>query len=93
MKTKYIIIPTTRFKKDLKKLKKQNRNLEELEYVIDKLANGQKLEGKYRDHKMINGNGIRDCHIEPDWVLLYEYIDSVLILSLIRTGSQSELEI
>ena len=92
-KMKYEIRTTARFRKDLRKLAKQHKDLGELEDVIRKLANGEKLEPKYRDHQLINGNGLRDCHIEPDWVLLYEYIDSVLVLSLIRTGSHSDLEI
>ena len=92
-KTKYEIKPTTKFKKDLKNLNKQHKNLEELEYVIKKLANGEKLDAKYRDHQIVNGNGLRDCHIEPDWLLLYEYYDDILVLELIRTGSHSSLNI
>ena len=91
--TKYELKPTTRFRKDLKKLSKQNRDLTELKNVINKLANGIKLEPKYNDHQMVNGKGLRDCHVEPDLVLLYQYYEYVLVLSLVRIGSHSDLEI
>lgn len=82
---------TTRFKKDLKLVKKQGKDIDELFRVIERLANGEKLEAKYRDHQLNNLEGVRDCHIQPDWVLLYEYIDDVLVLLLHRTGSHSHL--
>ena len=90
---KYTVKFTTRFKKDLKLAKKQGRNIEELFKVVEQLANGEKLDARYRDHQLNNMGGIRDCHIQPDWVLLYEYIDDVLVLILHRIGSHSQLEL
>ena len=84
---------TSDYKKDLRKLKKQNRDLSKLYDVVDKLANGNSLEKKYRDHKLI-GYGIpdcRECHIGPDWLLIYKIIDDDLVLLLISTGSHSNL--
>lgn len=89
---KYNIIPTTKFKKDLKKASKRNLKIEKLEKVIDILANGEMLSEKYRDHEL-NGNysGCRECHIEPDWLLIYEIHNDKLILILTRTGTHSNL--
>lgn len=67
-----VIKYTTRFKKDLKLSQKQNKNLDKLFNVIEKIANGEKLEEKYRDHELIgNYAGCRECHIEPNWLLIY----------------------
>lgn len=83
---------TNQFKKDLKLSKKQGKNLEKLYAVIEKLANGEQLEAKYRDHELIgNYKGCRECHIEPDWLLVYEVINETLVLMLNRLGSHSEL--
>ena len=71
--TKYEIKNTTQFKKDLKLAKKQNKNLDKLFEVIDILANGGTLDAKHRDHDLTgNYKGTRECHIEPDWLLIYE---------------------
>ena len=68
---KYDIQFTNQFKKDLKLAKKQNKNLDKLFEVIDILANGGTLEAKYRDHDLTgNYKGTRECHIEPDWLLI-----------------------
>lgn len=89
---KYEVKFTNKFKKDLKKAKKQNRPIEELFEVIEKLAEGIELEAKYKDHMLIgNYKNVRECHIQPDWLLLYEYIDDVLMLSLTRVGTHSEV--
>lgn len=89
---KYDVKFTTQFKKDLKLAKKQNKNTDKLFEVVEKLANGESLEAKYRDHDLIgNYKGCRECHIEPDWLLVYEIIDNVLVLMLYRLGSHSEL--
>ena len=89
---KYNIIPTTKFKKDLKKASKRNLKIEKLEKVIDIIANGEMLSEKYRDHEL-NGNysGCRECHIEPDWLLIYEIHNDKLFLILTRTGTHSDL--
>lgn len=89
---KYSIQFTNQFKKDLKLAKKQNKNLDNLFEVINQLANGEKLDAKYRDHDLSgNYSGTRECHIEPDWLLIYEIKDNVLILMLYRLGTHSEL--
>ncbi len=89
---KYEIIYTNQFKRDLKKVKKQNKNLDRLFEVVEKLANGEILEAKYRDHALIgNYKDSRECHIEPDWLLIYEIKNETLVLMLSRVGSHSEL--
>ena len=89
---KYEIKFTNQFKKDIKLAKKQGKNLEKLYSVIETLANGEPLEEKHRDHNLTgNFKSCRECHIEPDWLLIYEIINDVLVLVLNRTGSHSEL--
>ena len=81
---------TTQFKKDYKRIKKQNKDLYKLRTVIEKLAAGQLLEPKHHDHQLSgNWKGHRDCHIEPDWILIYRITVDDLYLE--RTGSHSEL--
>ena len=72
---------TRQFKKDLKLAKKQGKNLDTLFNVIKILEKGKKLDDKYRDHSLSGKyKGTRECHIEPDWLLVYEIIDNVLVL-------------
>lgn len=81
---------TTQFKKDYKRIKKQNKDLSKIRVVIEKLAQDQVLEPKYNDHQLSgNWKGHRDCHIEPDWLLIYRISSNDLFLE--RTGSHSEL--
>ena len=89
---KYEVKFTTQFKKDLKLAKKQNKDIEKLFAVVELLANGEKLDFKYKDHDLSgNYKGTRECHIEPDRLLVYEYQNDVLVLMLYRLGSHSEL--
>jgi len=89
---KYEVIFTNQFKKDLKLAKKQGKTLSKLLTVIELLANGETLDMKYRDHALTGDySGTRECHIEPDWLLIYEIRDNVLVLILYRLGSHSEL--
>ena len=89
---KYEVKFTTQFKKDLKLAKKQNKDIEKLFAVVELLANGEKLDFKYKDHDLSgNYKGTRECHIEPDWLLVYEYQNDVLVLMLYRLGLHSEL--
>ena len=89
---KYEIRFTGQFKKDLKLAKKQGKNLDKLFDVVERLANGEVLEAKYRDHDLSGDyNDCRECHIDPDWLLIYEIFDDVLVLLLNRVGSHSEL--
>ncbi|MGD8306641.1 MAG: type II toxin-antitoxin system YafQ family toxin [Ignavibacteria bacterium] len=81
---------TSQFKKDFKKATKQNKNVEHLKEVIAKLSNQEPLETKYQDHPLSGDlKDFRDCHIEPDWVLIYQIKGDEL--KLIRVGSHSEL--
>lgn len=81
---------TTQFKKDYKKIKKQNKDTSKLYTVIKDLSNGKKLSPKYKDHPLSGElKRMRDCHIEPDWLLIYELKPG--LLSLKRTGSHSDL--
>lgn len=89
---KYDVEFTNKFKKELKIAKKQNKDLNKLYDVIEKLANGEALDIKYRDHELAGKyKGTRECHIEPDWLLVYEIKDEVLVLILYRLNSHSEL--
>ena len=89
---KYEVKFTTQFKKDLKLAKKQNKNLDKLFEVIALLSEGVKLDVKYRDHDLVgNYKGARECHITPDWLLIYEIVEDKLILILLASGSHSEL--
>ena len=89
---KYDIQFTSQFKKDLKLAKKQNKNFDKLFEVINILANGGTLDAKYRDHSLAgNYKGTRECHIEPNWLLIYEIQGDALVLMLYRLGTHSEL--
>lgn len=91
---KYEIILTTAFKKELKLIKKRKKDLEKLTKVVDCLANDIELEEKYRDHSLNNSarfKDCRECHIEPDWLLVYKKNNKELILFLIETGTHSDL--
>lgn len=90
--TKYEIKHTTQFKKDYKLAKRRGLNLSLLKDVISKLANGEVLEARYRDHALSgNWSGHRECHIQPDWLLIYRIEDGILVLTLSRTGTHSDL--
>lgn len=81
---------TTQFKKDIKKQKKRGKELQKLKEVIDILLSSQPLPEKHRDHALSgNWSGWRDCHIEPDWLLIYKI--SIEELTLGRTGTHSDL--
>ena len=89
---KYSIEHTTQFKKDFKQAERQGLNMDELKKVVLMLANGEALPDEYKDHELKgNYKGHRECHIEPDWLLIYKITESVLVLSLVRTGSHSRL--
>ena len=89
---KYEVKFTNQFKKDLKLAKKQSKNLDKLFEVVNILADGGSLDVRYRDHELSgNYKGTRECHIEPDWLLVYEIRDEVLVLMLYRLGTHSEL--
>lgn len=89
---KYEVKFTSQFKRDLKLAKKQGKNIDKLFDVISIIAEGKKLDQKYRDHNL-GGDyvGCRECHVEPDWLLVYEVMDNVLVLMIYRVGTHSEL--
>ncbi len=89
---KYEIERTPTFKKDFKLAQKQGLDLNKLKEIITLLANGELLPPKNKDHQLKgNYKGHRECHIEPDWLLIYKIQDDMLILTLVRTGSHSKL--
>ena len=91
---KYEIVATTAFKKELKVIKKRHKDLVKLKYIVDVLSNGDKLEEKYKDHKLLDNSKYKNCrelHIEPDWLLVYRIDNNELILLLIETGTHSDL--
>ncbi|NLC44076.1 MAG: type II toxin-antitoxin system YafQ family toxin [Clostridiales bacterium] len=88
----YNVKPTTRFAKDLKRIEKRGYRIDLLTSVIKKLAAGEVLDETYRDHPLTGKySGCRECHITPDWLLIYEIADETLILYLTRTGTHSDL--
>lgn len=86
------IVPSNQFKKDLKLAKKRGCKLEHLQEVVNTLANNQKLDEKYHDHGLTGTyRGFRECHVEPDWLLIYRISQNTLELFLFRTGTHSDL--
>jgi len=83
---KYKVVTTSQFRKELKLILKQNKNTNKLLDIVNCLASGKKLDQKYKDHKYC-----RECHIEPDWLLVYRIDNNKLLLLLVETGSHSEL--
>lgn len=85
-----LVIQTSQFKKDIRRLKKRGKDLEKLGDVVRLLAADESLEEKHRDHALIGKwVGSRDCHVEPDWILIYRNESESLYLE--RSGSHSDL--
>ena len=90
--TKLTVKLTTIFKKDYKMAMKRGRKLELLDKVITTLALGENLPNENRDHDLHgNWKGYRECHIQPDWLLIYKIEQDVLVLTLTRTGTHRDL--
>lgn len=86
------VVLSNQFKKDLKSAQKRGYDLAVLNAVVDKLASCETLEAKYRDHNLTGKYaGFRECHIQPDWLLVYRIEDKEIILFLSRTGTHSDL--
>ena len=84
------VIQTTQFKKDTKRSKKRKKDFNKFKVIIDYLVQAIELPKKYKDHQLIGDYaGSRECHIEPDWLLIYRLEDNELIL--IRLGTHSDL--
>ena len=88
----YEIKATGRFKKDVNLLQKRGYNIALLQQVIEILARGESLPKKYADHGLnVEWAEFRECHIQPDWLLIYRIDEDILILTLTRTGTHSDL--
>ena len=86
------LVPTSQFKKDYKKAKKRGLNMDELQAVLDKLCAEEPLEERHRDPALAGDYiGFRECHIRPDWLLIYAIDQGKLILTATRTGTHSDL--
>lgn len=89
---KYELVLTGKFKKGLKLAKKRGLNIRLLDDIVEKLLNDIPLEEKYRDHELKGKyKGFRECHIQPDWLLIYLRENDVLTLTLVDTGTHSDL--
>ena len=83
---------TTAYKKSYKLMKKRGFDLSQLDNVVDTLRRGQKLEEKYRDHGLSGSlAGFRECHIKPDWLLIYLIENDILTLTLVDTGTHADI--
>ena len=89
---KFSVRQTNRFKKGLKRMMRRGKSREKILTVVRMLANGETLPSQYRDHALIGDRlGLRDCHIENDWILLYHYEGNILVLTLTDTGTHADL--
>jgi mRNA interferase YafQ len=88
----YKLRPSTRFSGDVKRLKKRGYDMNRLNAVLETLSSGGTLPEKNRDHALTGSfKGCRECHIAPDWLLIYEIDDGKLFLYLTRTGTHADL--
>ena len=86
------IVISNQFQKDLKLAKKRRFKLDKLQKVINTLATKQVLDNTYKDHSLFgNYKGFRECHVEPDWLLIYRIDNDILSLFLFRTDTHSDL--
>lgn len=84
-------IATSQFRKDYKRAIKRGKDIAKLDDIIRKLATGEPLDIKHRDHALVgNWASFRECHIEPDWLLIYRIESDVLVLTLVRTGTHGD---
>jgi len=87
-----VLKTTTQFRKDYKRCRKRGLNMKLLQDVIDTLLAGKSLEEKHRDHDLVGRYiGFRECHVQPDWLLIYRIDNDMLILTAARTGTHSDL--
>jgi len=90
--TIYEVKETSQFKKDYRLAKRRGQNIQLLKDIIIQLANDQPLPEKNRDHALAGDwKGFRECHVTPDWLLVYKKENDVLVLTLTRVGSHSDL--
>ena len=89
---KYTVRQTKKFRRELKKMLKRGADRTKFSVVVKMLAAGETLPPQYHDHALVGDlEGMRDCHITPDWLLLYRIENDVLVLTLTRTGSHADL--
>ncbi len=89
---KYKVNPSNKFQKDVKRLEKRGYDIDLMKDIIKKLADGKKLPRKYKDHALKGKyKNCRECHVAPDWVLIYEVYKNELILYLTRTGKHEDV--
>ncbi|MGN0833032.1 MAG: type II toxin-antitoxin system YafQ family toxin [Kiritimatiellia bacterium] len=92
MVTPFAIRWSSRFKKDYKKMRRQGKDMTKLDATIVKIATGEDLPESMHDHALSNNwTHHRECHVAPDWLLIYQIYEDVLVLELTRTGSHSDL--
>ena len=88
----YQIVFTSEMKRNVKLMRKRGKNMQKLTQTLSLLASGHQLPEQYRDHALTGQlHGFRECHIEPDWLLIYEKRKNVLVLMLYRAGTHAEL--
>ena len=88
----YEVVLSNRFRKDLKLAAKRGCDLALLNSIVDRLAQGETLPAKHRDHSLTGDYiGFRECHIQPDWLLVYRTEEEALMLFLMRTGTHADL--
>lgn len=88
----YKIEFTNKMQKDTRLMKKRGKDISKLVNILNLLANGSQLPTYCCDHQLVgNFKGFRECHIEPDWILIYQYHDDILILTAAGTGTHSDL--
>ena len=86
------VVATNQFRKDYKQAIKRGLKIDLLDDIIRKLARGEELPEKNRDHALTgNWIGHRECHVQPDWLLVYRIEDNILVLTLSRTGTHADL--
>lgn len=89
---KYQILRTSQFKRDYKLAVKRGCDINKLMQIVTLLANGETLPAEFRDHSLSgNYSGYRECHLQPDWLLVYKIVEQQLVLTLYRTGTHSDL--
>lgn len=90
--TKYTVALTKGFKQDMKLIERRGYDTTLLLIVVDLLAKGEPLPEEYKDHSLSGKwKGHRECHIKPDWLLVYKVLNNTLVLSLVRTGTHSDI--
>jgi mRNA interferase YafQ len=88
----YVVRQTTAFKRDYKLAIRRNLPIEKLQAVVSKLQNGEELPPANRDHALTGPwANHRECHVAPNWLLIYQIFENVLVLELTRTGTHSDL--